>query len=393
MMDERLLYAVELLEGFDGFYYHEAFESADDNLRECIENFKELARVGFELECASLSDNYSAYVFGVKVETESLEYFHDALEEISDVAWEEATGNLQDALYTLRDIVTDCSVQSELITEPLKIKEIEPALNFWLWFLYKCDLECSPEHGAGCHMTVSLEDRRLPAFVKANVEQLTVRFAIPLALLSWRECHSERDRGYFDLNSIYANYNTMGIMLWENEAEGIMRLSMNDKYKFVHDKEFPTNTAFEFRYPDASMNAKHLWRVAIINMAIVLKALKISYYWGGIIQWNLAKTVGVYDVIDELNSFSDIGEAIKKYNRHIKEFLDFIRPEIEEITDGHYDEWFEDAFDVYARDEYDFMPAYFEIYPDLKLDLADYIDRDYEDEYDDDYKYNEDLYL
>ncbi|RLC86698.1 MAG: hypothetical protein DRJ03_07965 [Chloroflexi bacterium] len=342
------------LTGFDGFFRHSSFESDEHNwLGNVIGKFNELVRCGFELEGLSNFDGVDGYanVFGTEVRYETLPELHDFMQWAVDDAWEHMDdANVRQVLWGLRRVYLDCSVDTELVTEPIELKDIEKHLNFWLWFLERCGVTASPDYGAGCHMTVSLKTVYVPSFVRANIEQLVIYFTPALALLSWLQWdHCNRDWGYFELNT--------GFM--DHYGNGYIHVSGEEKYRFVHFKNFPDCEGFEFRYPDASMNARHLWRVAIVNMALVLKALKISHEHKAIVEFKCDTA----DIIDDLNEIGDVKGWIERLHSHLNEFLAFIRPEIEEIT-GDYHRWLEGIFDVDSRRYYDAEPERYGIIVD-----------------------------
>lgn len=307
---------VMMLKGFSGFILHESFKDFDidtDKLRESM-------RCGFEIEGSPRWNR------------------DDASDEIIGFIKRVAGSMCMRAYH-------DYSVGVEVVTEPLSVDEIEPQLNFWLWLLDRCGIDTIPFVGAGCHMTVSI-GALIPSFVKVNIEHLTIYFAPVLAALSWAYDHHWREKRYFELNNAW---NNDGLSWLTSEDDGRLSMFGMSKYSFVHFKEFDNQSGIEFRYPDSSPNARHLWRVAIMNMALVLKALKISKEYKAIIRFKFNDDDRY--MINHCNYAGEVEKLVMTVRDRIDEFLEFMQPEIEELLgNGGYHEWTIDLMDVEHRD-------------------------------------------
>ncbi len=231
-------------------------------LQELIPRFNERVRCGFELEGDWTYHEY-VRVGGREAIIEEVDELHSFIMEAAEE---------QGGLYgTLLDAYDDGSVNTELVTQPLRVDEIVPVLDLWLDVLDTCGVIFDSRVGAGCHMTVSV-GTSLPLIVKANVEQLMRYFTRPLLEFGCNHAWSRRDREYYSFNK------SPIIRLKKGE-----RLNGENKYKAVHFKKFGDVTAFEFRYPDPAPTRK-LYSIAILNMAIVLKAIKISFKYNGVFE-------------------------------------------------------------------------------------------------------------
>ncbi len=285
-----------------------------ERLKEVRENFKDNVRCGFELE-----GNWGDSLYDVKVgERTGTVYSLDQLHAFI----EDAAGS-QGGLYdTLICVYEDGSVDTELVTQPLKVEDIRPALSLWLDVLYDCGVVVDSEEGAGCHMTVSV-GTPLPSIVKANTEQIIRYFAPALLELACHCSISCRDPDFYELNSspIRRCDKYWGL-------DGVV-----NKYRAVHFKSFSRNvTGFEFRYPDPATSDR-LYVIAVLNMAIVLKAMKITIDHNGVFKIKNKRMRKNRDLYQKLANHHSVTRRSADYIREMAfELLDFLGDEIEEIS-------------------------------------------------------------
>ncbi|RLC83298.1 MAG: hypothetical protein DRJ03_17585 [Chloroflexi bacterium] len=285
-----------------------------ERLKEVRENFKDNVRCGFELE-----GNWGDSLYDVKVgERTGTVYSLDQLHAFI----EDAAGS-QGGLYdTLMCVYEDGSVDTELVTQPLKVEDIQPALSLWLDVLYDCGVVVDSEEGAGCHMTVSV-GAALPSITKANTEQIVRYFAPALLELACYCSISCRDPDYYKLNrSPIRRY---------DEQRGLDGTS--NKYRAVHFKSFNRNvTGFEFRYPDPATSDR-LYVIAVLNMAIVLKAMKITIDHDGVFKIKNERMGKNRDLYQKLANHHSVTRRSADYIREmVFELMEFLNDEIGEIS-------------------------------------------------------------
>ncbi len=318
---------VEELSGFlefRGFREHTKLPSTLD-----LSNLNERLRVGFEIEGDVLQKGRDRLEIHGK---------HSRI-----------NSDLKDHPY-FSLVYYDGSVDTELVTQPIEIKNIIDVMHEFQWVLKNHGVSMLPVTGAGGHQTVSIKDLFIDRDIKVNIEQLT-RYFSPTLLRLGCIPHLTHHRKYY-----YRKLNGSGIYTWT--------LDGYHKYRALHFKNFMDCSGFEFRYPDV-LSPIHSWVSAVANASIVLKALKID---DGRIRWSWASedaTVKTYhymlsgksnayilkkprDFYIE-NVYSDTRRInrirwFKEHQRDV-EFFEFFKPEIQEITGGQYDEWFKHVYD------------------------------------------------
>jgi len=216
----------------------------------------------------------------------------------------------------------DGSVDTELVTQPLKVEDIRQTLSLWLDVLNDCGVVVDSEEGAGCHMTVSV-GAALPSITKANTEQIVRYFAPALLELACYCSLSCRDPDYYELNrSPIRRYDE------HRGLDGVV-----NKYKAVHFKSFSRNvTGFEFRYPDPATSDR-LYVIAVLNMAIVLKAMKITIDHNGVFKIKNERMRKNSDLYQKLANHRSVTRRSADYIREmVFELMEFLNDEIREIS-------------------------------------------------------------
>lgn len=161
-------------------------------------------------------------------------------------------------------VYNDGSVSTEVVTTALKLNEVYPILTKAYVVLDRYNCKISPEAKAGGHQTVSFA-KPFPIIVVKNVIQL-VRYYYPALLAIGCIKGSHNREGGND----YRCYPSSGVDLYHGR---------NHKYLAVHIKR---STSFpkliEFRYPDSHTNINQCILTALINIALVAKAITLSQY-------------------------------------------------------------------------------------------------------------------
>ena len=156
-------------------------------------------------------------------------------------------------------IYIDGSVNTELVTSALRLKEAEKVLCLGINTLRRYNTELSPHCGAGGHQTISYRNY-FPYLVSRNIIQL-VRYYLP-ALLIIGCVNGSHFRGSF------RSLPTRDTAIF------------GEKYNAVHIKSDcavrNTPKLIEFRYPDSHTNINQTLFTACINIALCSKAFSLA---------------------------------------------------------------------------------------------------------------------
>ncbi|RLC83299.1 MAG: hypothetical protein DRJ03_17590 [Chloroflexi bacterium] len=354
---------IEDVEGFDSFSDKYSLELyPHDVMVDIVNEFKSHVRCGFELEGNStLPYELTCPRCGNKVTVHEYDQLHHIINYLIH--------NGKSSWYKqAMKIYWDGSVDTELVTTPLKVDEIEMGLTFFTGLLRFMGVDLRPTTRAGGHQTISV-GARLPDVVLANIEQLSRRFAPTLVRVGCSPYdtyrRSERFR-YLNQSPIY-NYPLDG---WE------------EKYRFVHFKNYTKATGIEFRYPDA-LPPKYNYVSAILNMALVWKAMKITLRHGKVIAWEnelIRKRRHAYELmicesIDEdgdymasndhwvysHNTHDDLVDTeVSKwlsghwwyYREDDEALFKLLKSEIKALTEQPFDEWFRYVYNYHGMLDY-----------------------------------------
>ncbi|RLC86707.1 MAG: hypothetical protein DRJ03_08010 [Chloroflexi bacterium] len=310
---------VKELEDYCGIAKYDEYDESVEELKTLLPEFKDKVRCGFELE-----GNWGESLYDVKVgkRTEtvySLDQLHAFIED--------AAGSQGGLFDTLSYVYEDGSVDTELVTQPLRVDEILPSLRLWMNVLSDCGVAVDSYEGAGCHMTVSA-GVGMPLYVKANVEQIVRYFAPALLYFACDQDMSRRDPDYYELNG------SPIIRLSENRTLN----GITYKYSTVHFKTFGRVSGFEFRYPDPTEPTR-LYAVAVLNMAILLKAIKITIKHGGVFKIKNKRMRMNNRVYGRFVNRIDISDYRDLITIMAGELIEFLADEIEEISGLNVKRW------------------------------------------------------
>lgn len=218
------------------------------------------------------------------------------------------------------NVYEDGSVNLEVVTTPQKLCDIAKVHRYVCGVIKKYDAEIRPNvgNGAGGHQTVMFDHRNgyFTDTVARNVIQLSRFFAPALLWISCVQGTSARGN--------YRNLNRSAVRVPEHFP--------NDKYMFVHAKCLDSRGvyAFEFRYPDSHELSNIVQVTAVINTAIVLKAIRLSRF--GVLECTQSYWDEVRWMVDEFyggGAFEDEDKASSMIDRLMK----YIGQEIEDL--GH----------------------------------------------------------
>ncbi len=224
-------------------------------------------------------------------------------------------------------VYPDGSCNTELVTNSVPLSKLSEVLKIGFDTLTKYCVKLSPEMRAGMHQTFSY-DGYFPQVVAKNMVQL-LRFYLP-ALISISCVDKTQFRGdYRRLPPVPG---------WSKSSK-----RFNNKYEAGHVKEqnalAGSPKLLEFRYPDSTPNVKQHLIVAIINEALVLKAINFSI--NGVVAFSLPHWRNIEVVMNILykEGFSHNPKINDEYDCHqfikvLREnMFEFIKPELEDIIE------------------------------------------------------------
>ena len=257
-------------------------------------------------------DFLSTFRIGIEIEGESpsfTDYKFIAEELNCDIGKGRFRRN-KDFLYCYND----GSVNTELVTGAIPLKKLRKVLKIGLDVLQEYDVKMSPEVGAGGHQNIC-SSQLLPNIIGRNVLQITRQYLPAL-------CKIGCVLGTHHRNINYRTYPECGL---NNYIDNV-------KYSAVHLKKRGgrnglTGGLYEFRYPDSTINLNQIMLSAIINSALVLKAINISRY--GVLSLDyieIMKSKDCYSEIIELNSTNH-----SFVNRMVESLLEFLDEELKSI--------------------------------------------------------------
>jgi len=357
------------VDGFDGFSGRASIDlDYARHFSEVSRHFKSVVRIGFEIEGnSSLPKTINCPRCGQEVTIHEYEQLHRIIHYLIH-------NGKHHALKQAIKIYWDGSVDTELVTQPLRIDDIKPVLTFFMGLLQTFGVSMSPDTRAGGHQTISVGER-LPDVYLANIEQLSRRFAPTLTRVACSPYDTYRRSTRFRVlnESPIHHYPLDG---WE------------EKYRFVHFKDYETVTGIEFRYPDV-LPPEYNYVSAILNMALVWKAIKITNRYRKVITWKnviIREQKNAYHTMIDDSTYvgddyeeyhvADNYEWLRYYNTHdtiVDAEIDghwwyrredddtlfkLLRPEIEALT-GDYDEWYKHVYNYsemlnYRVDDFDY---------------------------------------
>jgi hypothetical protein len=226
-------------------------------------------------------------------------------------------------------VYNDGSVNTELVTSAIPLSEVHDVLQRGCSVLEDYGVNIDPSVGAGCHQTISYGKPFSYPVVKNVIQQ--VRYYLP-ALLAIGCVEGTHHRGEY-----------RGLMdpSWKSDE------LYTEKYSAVHTKRTMavSRNSFdllEFRYPDSHTNVWQTVLTAIINMAIIARAFKISV--NGIVSfpqshWDKVKrnsntfyNEGVFNDKTWVRGLAD--ELLSDLKDEISYFADFnsVQRAVKEIT-------------------------------------------------------------
>ena len=211
-------------------------------------------------------------------------------------------------------IYNDGSVNTELVTGALQLKQIKKVFQKALKLLNKYGVEISPFVHAGGHQTVSHQDY-FPSIVARNTIQIN-RYYLPSLLCLGCVKGSEKRSDSFLACPPSPLY-----------GEGERRIPIGNKYSSINFKEtspaIQTNyKLIEFRYPDSHKNVNQVILSSVINMASIAKAFSVSSDGVAVFSQNHFDNVK-----HEVNNFYNYGrfidsESIKSETHELIEYLE-----------------------------------------------------------------------
>jgi len=218
------------------------------------------------------------------------------------------------------NVYEDGSVNLEVVTTPQKLCDIASVHRYVCSVIKGYDAEIRPDvgNGAGGHQTVMFDHRNgsFTDTITRNVIQLS-RFFAPALL--WIGCvkGTEARGDYRSLN---------------RSAVREPKQFPNGKYEFVHTRYMDGRGVygFEFRYPDSHELSNIVQVTAVINSAIVLKAIRLSRF--GVLECDQAYWDTVKENVSRfyaLGFFSDKSWVCSMIDRLMK----YIGQEIRDL--GH----------------------------------------------------------
>ena len=218
-------------------------------------------------------------------------------------------------------IYHDGSVNVELVTNALLPARFEEVLVKAVEILSKYKVKMNPDQRAGGHQTICFSEH-FPHMVAANVAQI-MRYYLP-ALITIGCIEGTQTRGA-QHRSLPASPG------WSKRSK-----VFNQKYEAVHVKSTlalaGSPKMLEFRYPDSHTNVKQIAATGVINLAMCLKAIKMSPQ--GIasfvnLHWNKVESLMASLYRCGLTDKSAVDHKILVEMR--KEMLEFLSPEIDDL--------------------------------------------------------------
>lgn len=158
----------------------------------------------------------------------------------------------------------DGSVNFELVSGAIPIKELRNVLETGIDIMREKRIIISPRIGAGCHQNIC-SVQLLPEIIGRNIIQIVRKYLPALCKISCVKDTWKRN-GRFMIFP-YCGWRNLGY----------------SKYDAIHLKKRGgrnglTGGLYEFRFPDAIININQIMLTAIINSAIVLKAISLSRF-------------------------------------------------------------------------------------------------------------------
>lgn len=242
-----------------------------------VKSFRNDVRCGFKFEGVFHSDGHARSVsfFGKPMIIESIDDVFNVICGLAESEREFVSDEMHGLLGTVRHVgIPTCrcgSVNVALETDPVKLEFVHRTLSLWVWVLRHCDVSLDPSLGAGCNVSVGI-GKELPFPTRVNLEMLVDYFRPVLRIFCTRK----------------------------RSHDGFVRWNGVD--------------AFEFLYPDATACAGSLWDISALSIALVLKAIKLTNDFGGVVTFT-------------------------EFTPNLEELQLFLSDEIEHVYDAHSGHW------------------------------------------------------